>query len=133
MTISLILQNNWCWNTQLFDTKNLSDHGGHLFYFRSAYECHRDTSARREIITVRGQSYVFRIPRLCCGGRTHSPGGEGGWGGGGVNILEDARHSLYSTYIESSLPQLKCLAFRNDTFVRNGPEKKPFSQLKSTV
>ncbi len=49
---------------------------------------------RREIITVRGQSYVSRIPkywpphpplrptsvypRLCCGGRTHSPGGEGG-------------------------------------------------------
>jgi hypothetical protein len=29
-------------------------------------------------------------PRLWCGGRTHSPGGEGG---GGVNILEDARHS----------------------------------------
>ncbi len=29
-------------------------------------------------------------PRLLCGGRTHSLGGEGGWG---VNILEDARHS----------------------------------------
>jgi hypothetical protein len=27
--------------------------------------------------------------RLWCGGRTHSLGGEGGWG---VNILEDARH-----------------------------------------
>jgi hypothetical protein len=25
-------------------------------------------------------------------GRTHSPGGEGGWGG--VNILEDARHRI---------------------------------------
>jgi hypothetical protein len=31
------------------------------------------------------------VPRLCCGGRTHSPGGEGV--GGGVNILEEARHS----------------------------------------
>ncbi len=57
------------------------------------------------IITVRRQSYVFRLPKywpptplsarrvcnpsLCCGGRTHSPGEEGG----GVNILEDARHS----------------------------------------
>jgi len=48
----------------------------------------------KEIITVRGQSYVLHLlkywppipfsarrvctPRLCCGGRTHSPGGEGG-------------------------------------------------------
>jgi hypothetical protein len=31
-------------------------------------------------------------PRLWCGGRTHSPGGEMGVGGG-VNILEEARHS----------------------------------------
>jgi hypothetical protein len=30
------------------------------------------------------------IPRLCCGGRTDSPGGEGD--GGGVNILEDERN-----------------------------------------
>ncbi len=37
---------------------------------------------RREIITV--------PPAFVAGGRTHSPGGEGG---GGVNILEDARHS----------------------------------------
>ncbi len=61
---------------------------------------------RREII-VRGQSYGWRLPkywqpipltarrvgtpRLWCGGRTHSPGGEGcAWG---VNILEDVRHS----------------------------------------
>jgi hypothetical protein len=29
-------------------------------------------------------------PGLWCGGRTHSQGGERG---GGVNILEDARHS----------------------------------------
>ncbi len=40
--------------------------------------------SRREVITVRGQSYVLRLanvyPRLCCGGRTHSPGGEGGGG-----------------------------------------------------
>jgi hypothetical protein len=59
----------------------------------------------REII-VRGQSYGWRLPkywtpiprtarRVCtlrrwCGGRTHSLGGEGG---GGVNILEDVRHS----------------------------------------
>ncbi len=59
-----------------------------------------------EIITVRGQSHALRLPkywpptllsarrvctpRLCCRGRTHSSGGEGG---GGVNILEDARHS----------------------------------------
>ncbi len=49
--------------------------------------------SRREIITVRGQSYVSSLPkyrppttlsarrvctpRLCWGGRTHSPGGEG--------------------------------------------------------
>ncbi len=31
-------------------------------------------------------------PAFGVGGRTHSLGGEGG-GGGGVNILEDARHS----------------------------------------
>ncbi len=54
--------------------------------------------------TVRGQSDVWRLPkywpstgplictpRLWCGGRTHSLGGEGD--GGRVNILEDARHS----------------------------------------
>jgi hypothetical protein len=47
---------------------------------------------RREIITVRGQSYVSRLPkywsptrrvctpRLCWGGRTHSPGEEGDGG-----------------------------------------------------
>ncbi len=33
---------------------------------------------------------LWGTPRLWCGGRTHSLGGEGGWG---VNILEDARHS----------------------------------------
>ncbi len=41
-------------------------------------------------------------PRLWCGGRTHSLGGEGG--GGEVNILEDARHSytaLYSSYVST--------------------------------
>jgi hypothetical protein len=31
-------------------------------------------------------------PRLCFGGRTHSPGGEGG--GGGVNILEDEKYRI---------------------------------------
>ncbi len=51
------------------------------------------TVRRREIVTVRGQSYVFRLPkywpptplsarwvctpRLCSGRTTHSPGGEG--------------------------------------------------------
>jgi len=30
-------------------------------------------------------------PRLCCGGRTDSPGGEGD---GGVNILEDERNRI---------------------------------------
>ena len=80
---------------------------------------------RREIITVRGPSYVLRLPkywpptplsarrlctpRLCCGGRTHSPGGEGGWG---VNILEDARHSsvLYLHRILFAW-QFTCMAF----------------------
>jgi hypothetical protein len=38
---------------------------------------------------------VCTPPRLLCGGRTHSLGGEGG---GGVNILEDARHS-YVLYV----------------------------------
>ncbi len=32
-------------------------------------------------------------PRLCCGGRTDSPGGEGD-GGGRVNILEDERNRI---------------------------------------
>jgi hypothetical protein len=62
--------------------------------------------SRIEII-VRGQSYFSRLPkywppiplsarrvctpRLCCGGRTDSPGGEGD---GGVNILEDERNRI---------------------------------------
>jgi hypothetical protein len=69
---------------------------------------------RREIITVRGQSYVLRLPEfdprppsppgqcvppaLVAGGRTHSPGGEGG---GGVNILEDARHSSELEFLKN--------------------------------
>ncbi len=68
-----------------------------------------DVKSRREIITVRGQSYVLRLPKFdpplppprlasvypppppppLLRGRTHSPGG----GKGGVNSLEDARHS----------------------------------------
>jgi hypothetical protein len=46
-----------------------------------------DNLTRREIITVRGQSYVSRLPNIDPppfyafvgggGGRTHSPGGEG--------------------------------------------------------
>ncbi len=39
-------------------------------------------------------------PRLCCGGRTHSPGGEGG---GGSIFWKTQDTALYSTYIESSL------------------------------
>ncbi len=73
---------------------------------------------RREIITVRGQSYVLRLPKywppplpsppgecvplaFVAGERTHSPGGEGDGG----QYFEDARHSsvLYGPYIESSL------------------------------
>ena len=81
---------------------------------------------RREIITVRGQSYVLRLPkywpptplserrvctpRLCCGGRTHSPGGEGG--GGSIfwktryiglpsysNNLSTSRAQAYTVYM----------------------------------
>jgi hypothetical protein len=43
---------------------------------------------------------VCVYPRLCCGGRTHSPGGEGGWGSIFWKTQDTA---LYSTYIESSL------------------------------
>jgi hypothetical protein len=38
--------------------------------------------------------------RLCCAGRTHSPGGEGG---GGSIFWKAQDTTLYSTYIESSL------------------------------
>jgi hypothetical protein len=71
---------------------------------------------RREIITVRGQSYVWRLPKywpptllsarrvgtpcLCCGRKTHSPGGEGG---GGSIFWKTQDTALFSTYIESSL------------------------------
>jgi hypothetical protein len=41
-------------------------------------------------------------PRLYCGGRTHLPGGEGG---GGSIFWKTQDTALYSTYIESSLPQ----------------------------
>jgi hypothetical protein len=40
-------------------------------------------------------------PRLCWEGRTHSPGGEGGWG---VNILEDERHRIISYSDNLSTP-----------------------------
>ncbi len=39
-------------------------------------------------------------PHLCCGGRTHSPGGEGG---GGSIFWRTQDTALYSTYIESSM------------------------------
>ncbi len=47
---------------------------------------------------------LHEYPRLCCGGRTHSPGGRGV----GVNILEDARHSfvLYLYWILFGLSHL---------------------------
>ncbi len=41
-------------------------------------------------------------PRLWCGGRTHSLGGE--WWGGG-NILEDARHCSVLYIRKSFVPQ----------------------------
>jgi hypothetical protein len=64
---------------------------------------------RREIITVRGQSYFSRLPkskiltpfplsarrvyapRLFCGGEDRLAGRRGGWG---VNILEDERNRI---------------------------------------
>jgi hypothetical protein len=68
---------------------------------------HSERRRRREIILLEASpmSGVFQNidpptpsppgecvpPRLWCGGRTHSLGEEGV--GGGVNILEDARHS----------------------------------------
>ncbi len=41
---------------------------------------------------------VYCVPRLWCGGRTRSLGGDGGWG---VNILEDVRHCSehYTVYV----------------------------------
>ncbi len=76
-----------------------------------------DHTLRREIISVRSQSYVLRLPKywpphpplrpvsvspLCCEGEDTLAGWRGGWR---VNILEDATQdtALYSTYIESSL------------------------------
>jgi hypothetical protein len=67
---------------------------------------------RREIITVRGQSYVSRFqnidprplsarasvhPRLCWGGGGGGDtlaGRRGGWGVNILNILEDERHRI---------------------------------------
>ncbi len=43
---------------------------------------------------------VYPLHRLCCGGRTHSQGGEGGWGSIFWKTQDTA---LYSTNIESSL------------------------------
>ncbi len=66
---------------------------------------------RRELITVRGQTYVLRLPKswpptplsarwVCCGGSKHSLGGEGG---GGSIFWKTQDTALYSAYIESSL------------------------------
>jgi hypothetical protein len=83
----------------------------------SAVYSFRVYQQRREIINVRGQSYVLRLPkywppaptpltaqRVCtprvCGGRTHSTGGEGA---GGSIFWKTQDTALYSSYIESSL------------------------------
>ncbi len=50
-------------------------------------------------------AWLVCTPRLCCGGRTHSPSGEGGGGGSIFWKTEDT--ALYSTYIESSLARPK--------------------------
>jgi hypothetical protein len=64
------------------------------------------TVNRREIITVRGQSYVSHLPNIdppspsppgeCVppaffAGGGHTPGRREGWG---INILEDERHRI---------------------------------------
>ncbi len=56
----------------------------------------RDRTIRREIITVRGQYYVSRLPKYwpptpLSARRVCPPRAE--WGVG-VNILEDARHRI---------------------------------------
>ncbi len=71
---------------------------------RGLFQPYRDYYCKRPILCLasskiltphpplRPASMLCIPPRLCCGGRTHSPGGEGD--GGGVNILEDARHRI---------------------------------------
>jgi len=54
-------------------------------------------SMRREVITARGQSYVWRLPKYWpptpLSARRVCPGRRGRWG---VNILEDERHRIAS-------------------------------------
>ncbi len=94
---------------QEYTIRNQNRKGQHLLrcFPSQATEVHvfLDPSIRRDL-TVRGQSYVWRLPKYWL--PTPSPPGEcvpsplvrgedtlagwkGGWGG--VNILEDARHS----------------------------------------
>jgi hypothetical protein len=59
----------------------------------------RNTSARREIITVRGQSClasskILTPPSPATKALVHTRGSGGEGDGGGVNILEDARHRI---------------------------------------
>ncbi len=84
-----ILPQNWEGDFSMKARRTLCGGGGH------------EGSNRREIITVRGQSYVSRLPKywpphpLLRPASVSSPrklaGRRGGWG---VNILEDERHRI---------------------------------------
>jgi hypothetical protein len=55
-------------------------------------------------------------PGLCCGGRTHSPDGEGG---GGSIFWKTQDTALYSTYIEYTL----CILFKIFVKIQNKAKK----------
>ncbi len=79
-------------------------------------------------IIVRGQSYGWRLPKycppiplttrrvctpcLCCVGRTHLPGGEGG---GGSIFWKTSDTALYSTYVSTLRVQISL----KDSYLRN--------------
>jgi hypothetical protein len=64
----------------------------YIFYCKGAIQF----LSTSKILTSQGpiplSARLVCTPRLCCGGRTDSPGGEGD--GGGVNILEDERNRI---------------------------------------
>jgi hypothetical protein len=92
-----------------------------------------DHHMRREIIPVRGQSYVFRLPKcwpppphpplrpgsvyppLCCGGRTDSLGGEGDGGGStfwktrDIGLPSDSNNLSTIIWIDKPAPAIQCL------------------------
>ncbi len=90
----------WCPTSLVSSRSATKGRRGENSHKKDIFMCYN----RKEIITVRGQSYVSRLPKYwpsiapSAGGGYTLAGRRGGWG---VNILEDERHRIALTVIIS--------------------------------